>query len=81
MINKELEFCNLPNFFMFCVFLGNCYDRQQYKDYFLFCPFAYRLSNSSILVKVSKLSQGIKIWVLRGSRNAVFHVLCLQALQ
>lgn len=30
---------------------GNCYDKQQYKEYFLFCPFAYRLSNGSILVK------------------------------
>ena len=21
---------------------GNCYDAKQYKNYFLFCPFAYR---------------------------------------
>ncbi len=34
-------------------YLGNCYDKQQYKEYFLFCPFAYRLSNGSILVKVN----------------------------
>ncbi|CAH0562368.1 unnamed protein product [Brassicogethes aeneus] len=30
---------------------GNCYDRQQYKDYWLFCPYAYRLPEGSILVK------------------------------
>ncbi len=38
---------------------GNCYDKQQYKEYFLFCPFAYRLSNSSILVKVCT----VKYWI------------------
>ncbi|KAK3916623.1 Carboxypeptidase S1-like protein B [Frankliniella fusca] len=30
---------------------GNCYDAHQYKDYWLFCPFAYRLPDGPILVK------------------------------
>jgi len=30
---------------------GNCYDQFQYKDYVLFCPFAYRLPEGPILVK------------------------------
>ncbi|KAK9883018.1 hypothetical protein WA026_001231 [Henosepilachna vigintioctopunctata] len=30
---------------------GNCYDQHQYKDYQLFCPYAYRLPEGSILVK------------------------------
>ncbi|XP_034237519.1 probable G-protein coupled receptor 158 [Thrips palmi] len=30
---------------------GNCYDAFQYKDYWLFCPFAYRLPEGPILVK------------------------------
>ncbi|KAK3913524.1 NADH-quinone oxidoreductase subunit D [Frankliniella fusca] len=30
---------------------GNCYDAYQYKDYWLFCPFAYRLPEGPILVK------------------------------
>lgn len=30
---------------------GNCYDQYQYKDYWLFCPYAYRLPQGSILVK------------------------------
>ena len=30
---------------------GNCYDKFQYKDYVLFCPFAYREPNGSILAK------------------------------
>ena len=30
---------------------GNCYDKQQYGDYFLYCPYAYRLPNGSILAK------------------------------
>ncbi|KAJ1524319.1 hypothetical protein ONE63_010827 [Megalurothrips usitatus] len=30
---------------------GNCYDAFQYKDYELFCPFAYRLPDGPILVK------------------------------
>lgn len=30
---------------------GNCYDQYQYKDYQLFCPFAYRLPEGQILVK------------------------------
>lgn len=30
---------------------GNCYDQYQYKDYQLFCPFAYRLPEGPILVK------------------------------
>ncbi len=30
---------------------GNCYDASQYKDYFLFCPYAYRLPEGPILAK------------------------------
>lgn len=30
---------------------GNCYDQYQYKDYWLFCPYAYRLPEGQILVK------------------------------
>lgn len=30
---------------------GNCYDQYQYKDYQLFCPFAYRLPEGPILAK------------------------------
>lgn len=30
---------------------GNCYDKYEYKDYTLFCPFAYRLPEGNILVK------------------------------
>lgn len=30
---------------------GNCYDQYQYKDYWLFCPYAYRLPEGTILVK------------------------------
>ena len=30
---------------------GNCYDANQYKDYFLFCPYAYRLPEGPILAK------------------------------
>ncbi|KAF5288006.1 hypothetical protein FQA39_LY15560 [Lamprigera yunnana] len=30
---------------------GNCYDQYQYKDYSLFCPYAYRLPEGPILVK------------------------------
>lgn len=30
---------------------GNCYDKYQYKDYLLFCAYAYRLPEGRILVK------------------------------
>lgn len=30
---------------------GNCYDKHQFKDYLLFCPYAYRLPEGGILVK------------------------------
>lgn len=30
---------------------GNCYDQYQYQDYLLFCPYAYRLPEGTILVK------------------------------
>lgn len=30
---------------------GNCYDKYQYKDHLLFCPYAYRLPEGGILVK------------------------------
>ncbi len=28
---------------------GNCYDARQYKNYNLFCPFAFRLPEGAIL--------------------------------
>ncbi|KAL1114820.1 hypothetical protein AAG570_007644 [Ranatra chinensis] len=30
---------------------GNCYDAYQYKSFWLFCPYAYRLPEGPILVK------------------------------
>ncbi|CAA9994631.1 unnamed protein product, partial [Nesidiocoris tenuis] len=30
---------------------GNCYDQHEYKDYWLFCPYAYRLSEGALLGK------------------------------
>ncbi|KAK6624916.1 hypothetical protein RUM44_011780 [Polyplax serrata] len=30
---------------------GNCYDEYQYKDYWLFCPYAFRLPDGPILTK------------------------------
>ncbi len=30
---------------------GNCYDKYQYRDYLLFCPYAYRLPGGHILAK------------------------------
>ncbi|KAI5744531.1 hypothetical protein M8J76_003101 [Diaphorina citri] len=30
---------------------GNCYDQYQYKQYWLFCPYAYRLPEGPILAK------------------------------
>ena len=30
---------------------GNCYDKYAYKDYLLFCPFAYRTEDGTINVK------------------------------
>ena len=30
---------------------GNCYDHAEYKDYYLFCPYAYRTEDGSINVK------------------------------
>ena len=35
---------------------GNCYDQLEYKDYTLFCPFAYRLPNDSSEIMVKDLS-------------------------
>ena len=35
-----------PNFIS-----GNCYDARQYGDYSLYCPYAYRLPNGTILAK------------------------------
>ena len=31
--------------------LGNCYDAHQYGDYSLYCPYAHRLPNGTILAK------------------------------
>ena len=39
------------NYFFPLHFLGNCYDKQQFGSYFLYCPYAYRLPNGSILAK------------------------------
>lgn len=30
---------------------GNCYDHKEYKNYTLYCPYAYRLPNGTIMVK------------------------------
>ncbi len=30
---------------------GNCYDAEEYKGYFLFCPYAYRLPEGPLLAK------------------------------
>ncbi len=30
---------------------GNCYDAEEYRGYFLFCPYAYRLPEGPILAK------------------------------
>ena len=30
---------------------GNCYDAHQYGSYSLYCPYAYRLPNGSLLAK------------------------------
>ena len=35
---------------------GNCYDFQEYKGYYLFCPYAYRLTNDSSQIMVKDLS-------------------------
>ena len=35
---------------------GNCYDHKEYKDYTLFCPYAYRLPNDSSEIMVKDLS-------------------------
>ena len=35
---------------------GNCYDYMQYKNYTLFCPYAYRLPNASEAIMVKDLS-------------------------
>ena len=32
-------------------FPGNCYDANQYPGYSLYCPYAYRLPNGTILAK------------------------------
>ena len=36
-----------PDIFAF----GNCYDANEYKDYYLFCPYAYRMPDGRINVK------------------------------
>jgi G protein-coupled receptor 158 len=41
-----------PNLFA----AGNCYDEYEYKDYKLFCPYAYRLLNDSAQIMVKDLS-------------------------
>lgn len=41
-----------PNLFA----AGNCYDEYEFKDYKLFCPYAYRLLNDSAQIMVKDLS-------------------------
>lgn len=40
---KNLDYINFIS--------GNCYDARQYDDYSLYCPYAYRLPNGTILAK------------------------------
>ena len=35
---------------------GNCYDKMQYKDYELFCPYAYRMADNPNKIMVKDLS-------------------------
>ena len=35
---------------------GNCYDKMQYKDYELFCPYAYRMADNANKIMVKDLS-------------------------
>ena len=35
---------------------GNCYDKKQYKDYELFCPYAYRMADNPNKIMVKDLS-------------------------
>ena len=37
---------------------GNCYDQHQYKNYTLFCPYAFRSTNDSSLITVKNLADG-----------------------
>jgi hypothetical protein len=30
---------------------GNCYDADEYKSYYLFCPYAYRMPGGALLAK------------------------------
>lgn len=39
---------------------GNCYDKDQFKNYTLFCPYAHRLRNSSTAITVKDLSVAYK---------------------
>ncbi|CAD5123151.1 DgyrCDS11521 [Dimorphilus gyrociliatus] len=39
---------------------GNCYDKDQFKNYTLFCPYAHRLRNSSTEITVKDLSVAYK---------------------
>lgn len=39
---------------------GNCYDKDQFKNYTLFCPYAHRLLNSSTAITVKDLSVAYK---------------------
>ncbi|XP_052126439.1 probable G-protein coupled receptor 158 isoform X2 [Frankliniella occidentalis] len=53
---------------------GNCYDAHQYKDYWLFCPFAYRLPEGPILVKdlavEYKYLENTSEWFYMARKNA-----------
>lgn len=53
---------------------GNCYDKYEYEDYLLFCPFAYRLPEGNILVKdlavEYKYLSNTSEWFYRARKNA-----------
>lgn len=53
---------------------GNCYDQHQYKDYLLFCPYAYRLPEGQILVKdlavEYKYMSNSSEWFYQARKNA-----------
>lgn len=49
MDQRILNKLKMPSNFHY--FPGNCYDAKQYGDYSLYCPYAYRLPNGTILAK------------------------------
>lgn len=53
---------------------GNCYDKYQYKDYLLFCPYAYRLPEGGLLAKNLALEYNYlgnsSEWFFQARKNA-----------